>query len=494
MQTMIKDTVGGSTRRMMILPLILSSGLILLMMIVGVVMLLNQGEIIQISDGFFYKIMTLHGTGMIGAAALGASAVMWYFLSQYVKLNKGIFITNVIFVLIGVFMILISIFVYDFAAGWTFLYPLPAISGGMWAATGASFYLGGMLVIGVGFLILYLETSRAISKEYGNLGNALGWPQIFGKEVGYGPPPAVVASTMVSIVNLTALTAGAAILVMSLINIYNPSFTVDPLLAKNLIYSFGHIFANSIIYMGVIAVYEVLPKYTGRPWKSYKIFLIAWNLSTLFTIIIYPHHLLMDFVMPTWLLIMGQVLSYANGLPVLVVTAYGALMIMHKSGVKWDMASSFLFVSMFGWVIGVVPAITDATIAINQIMHNTKWVPGHFHMYMGIGALSMIFGFMYYLLVVGGIRKELAIDKISFWIYVVFFLGLTGSFLFSGKISAPRRWSQHIPEWIPADQLGAFFGAVLVIATTIFVYRFIQHSKYIGVQTRLIGTGKDLNA
>ncbi|MFZ3579761.1 cbb3-type cytochrome c oxidase subunit I [Virgibacillus sp. DJP39] len=196
-------------------------------------------------------------------------------------------------------------------------------------------------------------------------------------------------------------------------NVYIPtSFTIDPLLAKNLIFAFGHIFANSIIYMGIIVVYELLPRYTNRPWKANKVFLIAWSLSTLFTIIIYQHHLLMDFAMPKWLLIMGQALSYMNGLPVLVVTAYGALMIVYRSGIKWDVTSGFLFLSIFGWVIGVIPAIIDATIVINQVMRNTKWVPGHFHMYMGIGAVSMIIGFMYYLTKVEGNRKDNKFDHL----------------------------------------------------------------------------------
>src|SRR5699024_7550101 len=131
-----------------------------------------------------------------------------------------------------------------------------------------------------------------------------------------------VASTMVTIVNTTAITAGAIVLIMNIINVVNPAFTFDPLLAKNLTYAFGHIFANAIIYMGVIAVYEILPRYTGRPWKSSKSFLVAWTMSTAFTLVIYTHHMLMDSVMPKWMLIMGQILSYANGLPVLVVTAY----------------------------------------------------------------------------------------------------------------------------------------------------------------------------
>ncbi len=459
--------------------LLTGSLIILLMMVFGVLMLMAQGKMIEIDPGFFYKIMTVHGTGMVGAAALAAVAVMWYFLSKYVQLSKAILITNFITFIIGVAMVLVGIFVFDFAGAWTFLYPLPAISAGGWAVSGATLYLGGMLILGIGFLLLYLDVARAIIKQYGSLGGGLGWRIVFGKEKGYGPPAAVVASTMVAIVNITALVSGATVLTMSLINIYIPTITIDPLLAKNLTYAFGHIFANSIIYMGVIAVYEILSTYTNRPWKANRPFLIAWNCSTFFTIIIYPHHLLMDFALPKWMIILGQVLSYANGLPVLVITAYGALMIVYRSGIKWDLASSFMFISMFGWVIGVVPAIIDATIVVNHVMHNTKWVPGHFHLYMGIGATTMLFGFMYYLAKVNRKEKETARDSISMWMYTMFFIGLCGSFLFSGKVGAPRRWAEHFPEWIAYDRMGAIFGMFIVLAVLTFIIRFWNFSRTI---------------
>ncbi|MED3716858.1 cbb3-type cytochrome c oxidase subunit I [Geobacillus thermodenitrificans] len=461
----------ANVRKMTALYMFVSGIAILLMMVLGLLMLLAQGKMIPLGQDTFYEMMTAHGTFMVGAAAFAASAVMWYFLRQYVRLSFPIFVTHFVLFLTGAVMTAISIFVFRFAGAWTFLYPLPAMSAGMWGKTGASLYLIGMLLIGVSFLLLYLDTSRAIIREYGSLGHGLGWPQILGKVKGYGPPPTVVASTMVSIVNLVSLTVGASVLVMSLINLFQPSIEMDPLLAKNLIYAFGHIFANSVIYMGVIAVYEILPKYTNRPWKSYKIFLIAWNMSTLFTIIVYPHHLLMDFVMPKWMLIIGQVFSYLNGLPVLVVTAFGALMIVYCSGIEWDRASSFIFLSMFGWVAGVIPAIADATIVINHVMHNTKWVPGHFHMYMGVGAVSMLFGFMYYF-IRGNERKIGYADMVSFWVYTVFFLSLCGTFLLSGKVSAPRRWAVHFPEWVPYDRMGAVFAVVIIAAVTVFLYRF----------------------
>lgn len=463
--------------------LVVSGIVVIAMMIFGILMLLNQAGVIDVGPAMFYQFLTIHGTGMIGAVALAASAIMWYFLSHYVDLSTKILKINLALVLIGFIMTVIGIFSFKFAGGWTFLYPLPALSASAWGTIGALLYLFGMLILGTGFLLFYIDSGRAIIKKYGSLGKGLGWDVIAGKKPEKdAPSTTVVASTMVTIVNTVAILSGAAVLIMNIINVINPAFTFDPLLAKNLTYAFGHIFANATIYMGVIAVYEILSRYTGRPWKANKIFLIFWTMSTVFTMLVYPHHLLQDTVMPNWILILGQVLSYANGLPVLVITAYGALMIVYKSGIKWDMGSALMFVSMLGWSMGVVPAIIDSAIVVNHVMHNTKWVPGHFHMYMGLGIVAMIFGFMYFLAKHDSQIETNMFDKLAFMVYTGSIIGLCGSFLVSGTISTPRRFATHLPEWMGPALFGAVSGVFLTIATIIFVIHFIR---YLAVRNRV---------
>lgn len=446
---------------------------ILLMMVMGFIMRLTQGKVVDVSLQHFYQIMTVHGTGMVGIVGLGGAAVMWYFLSQYVRLSTKVFLLNLGLFLTGVVMILGSVAFGGFAGAWTFLYPLPAHSMGLWSHNAAAFFLGGLTVIGVGFLVLHLDVARAILNRYGSLGRALGWPQLFGRETGEAPPPAVVASTMVLIVNILGITSGAAILIMSLVNLYVPSFQINALLAKNLIFFFGHVFINATIYMAVIGVYEILPRYTGRPWKSSKWFLAAWNASTVMVIIVYPHHLLMDFAMPTWMEIMGQIISYLSGLPVLVVTAFGALTIIHRSGIRWDMASGLMFLSTFGWAAGIIPAIIDGTIRVNEVLHNTLWVPGHFHFYLLLGVGSMLFGFMYYL----G-QQEVQnlsvspVDRTAFWGFVVGALGFVFTFLYSGSVGVPRRYGEHLAMWVGYDRIASLFIVLILASVLVFVVRF----------------------
>ncbi len=449
----------------------ISALVFVLMMLLGLLMRMGQAQWLDIPPHIFYQIMTAHGAGMVGISGLAASAVLWYFLRRHVNLTTGILWANLVFFLLGVVLILGGIFLGGYGGAWTFLFPLPSHGLDVWGTSGAASFLIGLLLIGVGFLLLYLDVGRAIISKYGNIGRGLGWPQLFGSSTDF-PPACVVASTMVVIINIAGILAGAVVLTMILVNLFYPAFAVDALLAKNLIFFFGHVFINATIYQAVIAVYEILPEYTGRPWRVNKVFLAAWTASTFMVMFVYPHHLLMDFVMPTWMLLMGQILSYLSGLPVLVVTAYGALTIVHRSNLRWDMVSGLLFVSMFGWAVGVVPAVIDGTIAANQVMHNTMWVPGHFHMYLIVGLVAMLFGFMYYIAQNGAPKL---LDKAAFWIYLVAGTGFSMNFLASGQASVARRWAVHLPEWIGYSHAASILAAGVALAALVFALRFLTH-------------------
>ena len=450
-----------------------------LLMVFGLIMRASQAGYITVPPNRFYQLLTAHGIGMVAISGLGGAGVMWYFLSRYVTLSRGILIANLVCFLLGVVLVLGAIFVGGFAAAWTFLFPLPARSLGVWGTGATTSYLIGVLLVGVGFLLLYLDTGRAILRTYGSLGSALGWPQAFGRSTAAPPPPAVVASTVVTIINIPAIAVGAVILTMSLVNALAPGFRVNALLAKNLIYFFGHVFINSTIYMSVIGVYEILPAFTGRPWKSSKPFLLAWTATMLMVVAVFPHHLFMDYANPTWAHVLGQVLSYTSSLPVLAVTAAATLANVYRSGIKWNLTTSLLFTSIMGWSVGVVPAVMDGTIAINRVMHNTLWVPGHFHIYLLLGVVAMLFGFMYFLGLSTG-ASDSALDRGAFWLYVAGGIGFAVSFLAAGAVSVPRRWAVHDASWMTYDRLGSAFALMVVLGAIAFVVAFIRRARAIG--------------
>ncbi len=447
---------------------------LLLLMLFGLTMRMAQGAWITVPPRIFYQLMTAHGAGMVGTIGLASSAVMWFFLRKYVRLNLSIFVANYVFFMLGAVAILSSVFIGGFAGAWTFLYPLPVHSMTVWSKNAAALFMLGYLLIGVGFLLFYLDAMLAIIRVYGNLGRALGLQWLFGGEIDQSHPKTVVARTMVAMTNSNGILAGAVVLVMCLLNIYFPSVGLDALLVKNLTFLFGHMFVNASIYMGVIAVYELLPRYSGKAYPISRAFLWAWSGSLVMVLIVYPHHLLMDYAMPLWMLVMGQIISYCAGLPVFAVTAYGALVNVYHSGMRWRMPVKLIMLSMFGWAAGIVPAIIDGTISVNEVMHNTQWVPGHFHFYLLLGVVAMVLALMYHVIGNRDGRPDGAVERVGLPVYIVGGLTFVFAFLAAGHVSVPRRFAVHRPEWFPYDHMGSIGALLLITGMLVFAVRIIS--------------------
>ncbi len=462
------ERLTGGDRVAFNLYMVTAVALFVLMMLLGLTMRLAQSGWLDVPSGLFYELLSMHGAGMVGTMALATTGVMWFFLRKYVRLHLWAVITNYVLFLLGALCIIVSIFVYGYGALWTFLYPLPVRGMGLWTADSSALFMLGYLLIGVGSLLFYLDAAAAIIKVHGNLGRALGLQWLLGGKIDPDHPKAVVASTMVIIANSLGILAGAVVLVMSLINAFYPQVVLNALVAKNLIYWFGHMYINATIYMGVIAVYELLPRYTRKPYPISRPFLWSWAVSTVFVIVVFPHHLMMDFAQPRWLTIMGQVVSWGAGFPVFLVTAYGGLTNIYRSNIRWKMPSKLMILGLFGWAAGIVPAILDGTVRINGVMHNTQWVPGHFHFYLLLGVLAMALSLMYHEI---GSRAQTPPnaggDKLGFQFYLIGGLIFVFGFLDGGRVSVARRMAEHLAAWTFTDRIGSI-GAIMVVGAMLY--------------------------
>ncbi len=469
-----EERLAGGKRVAFDLYIITAVVLFVAMMLIGVSMRTAQANWYSMPPDLFYRLLSMHGAGMVGTMVLATTAVMWYFLRRYVRLHLWAFVTNYVMFMLGALCIIFSIFVGGYAALWTFLYPLPTHPVGMWTSGASALFMVGYLLIGVGELIFYLDAAAGIIKKHGNLGRALGLQWLFRGTIDQNHPKTVVASTSMIIANSLGILAGAVVLVMSLVNIFYPQVVLDALFTKTLIYWFGHMYINASIYMGVIAVYELLPRYSGKPYGLSRLFLWGWALTTLFVITVFPHHLLMDFAEPHWFLTMGQVVSWASGFPVVLVTAWGAMVNIYGSNMRWTMPSKLLVLSLFGWIAGGFAAVLDGTIRINHVMHNTQWVPGHFHFYLLIGVLAMALALMYHVI---GARSDgppnSGADRAGFPVYIGGALIFLLAFLDAGHLSVPRRMYPHLPAWTSTDAIGSIGAILVVLAMIYFATRII---------------------
>jgi cytochrome c oxidase subunit 1 len=283
--------------------------------------------------------------------------------------------------------------------------------------------------------------------------------------------------------NSIGIVFGAIVLVANIVNLLIPSFAVDALLAKNATYFFGHVFINATIYMAVTAVYEIIPEYTGKPWKSTRLFAIAWAAVVVFVQAVYFHHLLQDVNMPAWAMATGQVVSYASGVPLIAVTLFSTALYIKGSGMKWDLATKLLVLGVGGWGVGAIPAMIDGMVSVNKLMHNTQWVPGHFHTYLLLGEAAMAFGFAAWLVKDTSRVTQSGLDRFAFLAYVAGGAGFVLMFLWSGASSIPRRWAVHYEAWQLQSQVATVFAAVVILVTTMFIVGYVKGLMRRGAKT-----------
>ena len=239
---------------------------------------------------------------------------------------------------------------------------------------------------------------------------------------------------------------------------------IDALWAKNLTYFFGHSVANLIIYLAAGAVYVMLPRYAGRPWKTTKPIVVAWLATLVFVATAYSHHLYMDFVQPRWAEYVSLTASVAASMPVAVVTAYTGLMLVWGSRYRWTLASALLYVGFAGWTVGGVGAVIDSVIPLNFRFHNTLWVVAHFHTYMLMCVVMWVLAFVAQLLErAAGRAADVGRSQFAVGAMVIGGFGLVGMWYVSGALGVPRRYAVQPLGTAGYSVAGAIFALVFAI-------------------------------
>lgn len=455
----------------------------------GLLMRIKQGEIVDISMSKFYSFMTLHGLGMAGVLFSIALASLFYLLgTRYTNLNVRLGYYVFYGVVIGVVGLVIGTLIGEFGAGWYMLYPLP-FKGAYWTdwSLGVTFF--SILILGISWLILCLHILFAVAKQYCGFSNIMGW-QYFSKTEPKEDLPAIILITTVSVLaSVFAVLAGAVMDLLFILQYFEPSLSLDPLMMKNIIFFFGHTIVNATMYIGIAWLYAILPEFTHRDWKVTKLVVIAWNATFFFILFAYFHHLYMDFVQPLTLQYLGQFASYFSSIPATAVTMFGVIGQFYRSKVRWSIVPTMFLLGVAGWAIGGFAAVVDSTIAINKALHNTLWVPAHFHTYMLMGIVLIIFAFLYYF----STGENTENDIKPGWDFKLFITGSYGfllMFYFGGLYSIPRRFSDYAGvNTQSVHETGTLLAKIAVVFIVLLLIGLL--SMYGGLIKRLLSNQKE---
>jgi cytochrome c oxidase subunit 1 len=281
-----------------------------------------------------------------------------------------------------------------------------------------------------------------------------------------------------AIIAVFTIASGAIILIPTLLWSLGYISYIDPLLYKTIWWAMGHSSQQINVAAHVAVWYAIAAMVFGAKPLSEKVSRMAFLMYILFLQLASAHHLLAEPGMSSEWKIFNT--SYAMYLAVLGSMVHGMTVPgsieaaqrargLTKGMFEWlrkapwsNPAFSGMFMSLvfFGF-IGGISGVVMGTEQINLIMHNTIYVPGHFHGTVVAGT-TLAFMAITYLLVPLIFRRELMFKKLAQWQPYVFGFGVAGISMFmmgAGTLGVARRqWDMTFADaQLPFDYPSAAF-------------------------------------
>jgi cytochrome c oxidase subunit I len=261
-----------------------------------------------------------------------------------------------------------------------------------------------------------------------------------------------------AIIAVFTLASGAIILIPTFLWSVGLVKNIDPLMYKLVWWAMGHSSQQINVSAHVAAWYAIAAIVLGAKPLSEKVSRTAFLLYILFLQLASAHHLLVEPGLGSEWKVFNT--SYAMYLAVLGsmihgMTVPGAVETAQrergytKGLFEWlrkapwgNPAFSGFFMSlvMFGF-LGGISGVVMGTEQINIIMHNTLYVPGHFHATVVAGS-TLAFMALTYLVVPLIFEKQIAFPRLAQWQPYLFGIGVAGISVFmmgAGTLGVARR-------------------------------------------------------
>lgn len=460
----------------------------------GLVLRQSQADLVRVGDNFWYAAMTAHGLGAFVAWAGFAVMGFGYWVLKSVdfavrpfayRLGEVTWWTMVI----GTGGIVVSTLALGFAGSWVFLYPLPFYSSGNWGDIATAIFSVSVLLAGVSILawcasILAIVTGPSSPARKPGLFNRIGvgagfaiiWPKRFPVE--RPVPYAVIPLTVIAVDMIIATLPLAVLLVEMTIQSFAPGVTVDPLLAKNILWFFGHPVVYLLLFPAVAIYYLLIPRYAKRELVAGDIIAVAWLIAIVSNVMIWAHHVYLDYPEDTFqgaINVAMQPLTFSIAI-VSALSLFSLSATIWRSDFEWTPASKFLIAGMIGWLTAGLSGVINATIALDVDVHNTLWVVGHFHhmALLNIGMVVFAAGYEFLPEMTG---KRWYSDRLAdwhLWLTLVGGYGTVVLWLSQGLTGAPRRWAILDEYYDPQTIAALAFLALIAIGQLVFAHNLVQ--------------------
>ena len=271
-------------------------------------------------------------------------------------------------------------------------------------------------------------------------------------------PLVTFGAVTAAVIAVFTIASGAIILIPTLLWSLGFVSYIDPLVYKTIWWGMGHSSQQINVSAHVAVWYAIAAMVFGAKPLSEKVSRMAFLMYNLFLQLASAHHMLVEPGFSSEWKIFNT--SYAMYLAVLGSMVHGLTVPgsieaaqrsrgLTKGMFEWlrkapwsnpAFAGMFLSLVLFGF-LGGISGVVLGTEQINIMLHNTIYVPGHFHGTVVAGT-TLAFMAITYLVVPLIFRRELILPAVARWQPYVFGLGVAGISLFmmgAGTLGVARR-------------------------------------------------------
>jgi cytochrome c oxidase subunit 1 len=268
--------------------------------------------------------------------------------------------------------------------------------------------------------------------------------------------------------------------------------TIDVGLARTLFAWTLHPIVYFWLIPAYVALYSFVPKAAGGTLFSHDLARVAFVLLVVFGLPIGFHHLYMDPEQGKTFKLIHGVGTFLVAAPTLI-TGFTVIASMEKAGRQAGGTGLFGWIGALPWrdpmvlaailgflmlIAGGFGGIINASYAMNAMVHNTAWVPGHFHLMFGgtTVILYMAIGYYVWPALTGKALACKQLALVQLWTWFVGMVILSTPWHILGLLGQPRRISSVAYNsvltlaWDPYELAMIVGGMILVGSAGLFVY------------------------
>ncbi len=265
---------------------------------------------------------------------------------------------------------------------------------------------------------------------------------------------------------------------------------VDPQLARTYFWFTGHPLVYFWLLPAYISWYAMLPKQAGGKLFSDTLARLAFWLFLILSVPLGFHHQYVDPGVPEAWKYLHALLTYSVFFPSMM-TAFTVIASLESGGRARGGTGLFGWLRALPWgdpsvvsqllagilfMFGGISGIANASYNVNLVLHNTAWVPGHFHLTVGTAVTMSFMGIMYWLVpyLTG---KKLWMPKLAVaqaWLWFIGMAIFSNAMHVLGLLGAPRRTPLGLAPYVPEEWGGHLLrvgigGAILFVSAYLFV-------------------------